>query len=794
MRNKSVPDAFEEIDAELITSNADIYINKQGVPHIVSATDDAMFFAMGYFNARERLWSMEQWKLTAMGRIAEIYGEQYLNVDLFMRIIDLPKIATMLYQNADNETKQVLTAYTNGINTYIRANKDELSFEYGASDFTPEEWKPSDCFLMQRYLTFILDNNFYYDLIMAKIANKIGVSKAMELLPSYPATAPHILDPDINKHINDTIIPVLDTTNTLAYTTSSDDALLNELASIMQMLGKCGSNLGSNTWATNINPNNAILANDSHLPLALPCFWQQIHISSPSYNVVGLMIPGIPIILSGRNNSIVWGVANMMVDDIDYLIQRIDSNQQNYYINTTETKPIVEFVDTIKIRNAPPYLYYKRSINGCNILSDAAILNNYTNAKSNPMNYFTFQWTATQKTNEIGAMLKTMKATNWKEFVSGVNNWKCPGMVFTYADVKGNIGIAPRALLPLRKPAVTPSLPSPGWLVGNVWTGFIEPNAIPTLYNPPKRFVSASNNAVDKSATYFITSYDALGARAERIEEMITASEAYTYRDAQYMHNDVLSLYARKMLQRLFPIFDKYQHLLSKDEKNAFARMRKWDYTMSLNSVPASIFNMYIAKLIEETLADELGELYSHYISNTNMPMQKIYELLMSPESTWWLNTNTQERQQRDYMVIHSFKTAIAELRKLYKTDTISKWKYGEQHTVTLNHLYTYNTMFHNATDIGEFQLGGSNCTINNTDWNLSTPFKIISATAMRLIADMKADYIYTIIPGGSSGDPVHPHYADQVQLWQIGTYIKLPTDAVPAPEFELAVSLRHKQ
>jgi len=201
IRNSSVPKKFEEVRSKNINAQVDIYTNKQGIPHIIATNDEDMFFAMGYFHARERLWSICHSKIIAEGRAAEFYGENFFQLDLYMRTLDLRKIANELYENANDETKNVLTAYTNGINSFIENNINRLTFEFGASDFLPEKWHPSDCFLLQRYFAFLLNPNFLNDIIFAEIAQKIGVEKTMELVPNYPNNSPHILDEKLNPFI-----------------------------------------------------------------------------------------------------------------------------------------------------------------------------------------------------------------------------------------------------------------------------------------------------------------------------------------------------------------------------------------------------------------------------------------------------------------------------------------------------------------------------------------------------------------------------------------------------------------
>ena len=63
-----------------------------------------------------------------------------------------------------------------------------------------------------------------------------------------------------------------------------------------------------------------LLANDPHLPLILPCLWFLIHLNCPGLNVMGVSLPGVPIVVIGHNEKIAWGVTNVTADTTDLFI------------------------------------------------------------------------------------------------------------------------------------------------------------------------------------------------------------------------------------------------------------------------------------------------------------------------------------------------------------------------------------------------------------------------------------------------------------------------------------------
>ena len=69
-------------------------------------------------------------------------------------------------------------------------------------------------------------------------------------------------------------------------------------------------------------------------------------------------MPGIPIIISGRNSSVSWGITNMMADDFDYFIEKTSQYNNNYYFTTTGDSVKFKYKrDTINIKNDEPLIY-----------------------------------------------------------------------------------------------------------------------------------------------------------------------------------------------------------------------------------------------------------------------------------------------------------------------------------------------------------------------------------------------------------------------------------------------------
>ena len=88
--------------------------------------------------------------------------------------------------------------------------------------------------------------------------------------------------------------------------------------------------------------------------------------------------------------------------------------------------------------------------------------------------------------------------------------------------------------------------------------------------------------------------------------------------------------------------------------------------------------------------------------------------------------------------------------------------------------------------NLGPFDIPGSQTTLNNTEWSIAQPYATRVASSMRIISDMDDSVQYSVVPGGCSGEPLSEHYADQLQLWLKGGYVRTPVKAKPDVSFRL--------
>lgn len=812
----SIQESEESLSSSLIKNNINIYKNDYGIPHIIAANEYDAFFAAGYTHARDRMWQMDFSRRVGRGELSEIFGITTLEYDKFMRAFELDKISKKIYQSLDENTINVLKAYSDGINSYLEEKINYLPFEFNALAYVPKKWKPEDCIVISRMMAFELSVSFWTDIAFGEIAEKIGYEKALELIPSYPEDAPRVvegLSKERRINSNSTFYELFTKDNHKQRSEIQD--LLRAYAGLFNKVkdftGIKGPIAGSNSWAI-VKPlpdtinRYSVLANDPHLLLGIPARWYQMHISCPEFNVVGMTIPGAPFFLAGRNDHISWGITNIMMDDCDYFIEKVNPDNRDLYLSPKGDWKKFEFRrDTIRVKGLEDHEYYAKFTDRSAVLSDNHLLK-YPDLvlkmpyDTNFRNVFfdkyclTFSWTGQYVSKELPALYGLLKAINWEDFTESVIQWGAPGLNFTFADKIGNIGIQPAGFIPNRRQTI-PQIPNPGWEKKYNWAGVIDTFLFPSIYNPENDFVSSANNEISRTIKEYISSFWEPASRAQRINDLLVEytefNTGYSARDAQIMQMDVLSPYAEKLLAHIFPILDNYSPKMSSNEKNALVKLKEWDFILSKQMGASSIYNMMLERLIYNTYHDELGErLYREYLFISNLPTRRILEMIEQYDLHWFDDINSKGYETRNDVIIKSFKQAVAKLDSIFKTSDVDKWEWGKIHKVTLEHILSRNKTLEPALNLGPFGMSGNNTTIYCSSWDYYKPFDVSVGSSMRFIADMQDSVVYTNIPGGTSGEVLSANYSDQVQLWLNGGYIALPVSKTPGKGFRLMTTI----
>ncbi len=772
--NISVDSDYIEFDSDFVKDDVTIETNYFGIPFIEASNESDLFYAVGYFQAGMRMWQMDYYRRLASGRLSEIFGKSTVKLDKFMRCFEMEEICRENYKSLSAKSKSILEAYSKGVNDYIDNNYYKLPLEFNALNYKPAKWMPYHSLMVGKYLTFELSLSIWADLTFGEILGKVGPQNISSFIPDETFSTT-IYDSQISKETKD----------------QNFSKIIDELNDIKELIGINATSYGSNAWSIStpidsLTKNN-ILANDAHLLMSLPSRWIQMKIKSPEIEAFGVTIPGIPLIMSGRNQKISWGVTNIMVDGFDYFVEKLDNKQEKYLDKDSSFRKIKFVIDTILIADSSPDIYYIRKTERSSLISDFHVINDSLLVKSNSgkkvknqylsSNTLSFNWIGNEKNDELFALYKINVANDFSEFKYALRYWSTPGLNFHYIDKYGNTGVISSATIPVRDSKCNPMSPNKAWEPNSGWIGTQKLNdSLFSKFNSNFTFTASANNKLMQSPKTFISNYWEPDSRIKRIEELLNESDKYTFKDAKYMQNDFLSPFAKEIVAITNKTIGSYRNLMTDDELLMLDSLNSWDFIFSRASNMATFFSFFYQKLAYNIFYDELGDrLFRQYTFISSIITRKIQDLLNSEvESGVFDIQGTTNIENKDFILFKSFRDAVFDFNGYFSGVQLRDRHYGKIHKLTLEHPFSRSSFLKYAVESGPYEMGGTNTTINNGEWNLNEPFKQSVGASMRIINDLTSNISYTALPGGISGDPVSPNYTDQLQIWLNGGYVRI--------------------
>jgi penicillin amidase len=107
---------------ERLAHSVTIYRDSYGVPHIYGPTDASCVFGYAYAQAEDNFWQVEDNYIQAIGRAAEVNGEEALAADLRNRTLEITRLSIAEYKNANQHTREVCDAFADGLNYFLERN------------------------------------------------------------------------------------------------------------------------------------------------------------------------------------------------------------------------------------------------------------------------------------------------------------------------------------------------------------------------------------------------------------------------------------------------------------------------------------------------------------------------------------------------------------------------------------------------------------------------------------------------------------------------------------------------
>ncbi|ORL64817.1 penicillin acylase family protein [Pseudomonas putida] len=744
-----------------LAQNVSARRNAMGAPLIESSSFHDALFSLGYIHAGDRIEQMVAMRLLAQGRLAELAGPEALGVDRLMRAANLKQSAGQLYADASPRLKRFFEVYARGVNAYLFRYRDRLPAQLARSGYRPEYWKPEDSALVFSLYAFSQSVNLQEELAALALAQKVGTDKLAWLLPGAPDEPLAEAELDKLKGLNlASQLPGLDALAS-ASQKLADLGLLGSPGSANLALGPQRSRSGK-----------SLLASDSRANWALAPV--QIHTSK--YQVAGLSLPGLPIVLAGYNGKLAWSSSAVMADNQDlYLEQLRRQGNQMSYLADGKWQPAQARSETFFIRGQRPQrevMYETRH---------GTLLSQPTNAGLGlALNLPQLKGDAS-----LDALFNLTRAPSVERAFDTTREVGAAALNFVFAEPQ-HIGWQVSGRYPNRREGQG-LLPSPGWDGRYDWDGFADPMLHPYDQDPTAGWIGHANQrslprgyGMQLSNTWYYPE------RAERLAQL-AGNGRHDSRSLMALQNDQVTLLADKlkqmfdapgMAQSLAQAIDALPAAQRTQAREALATLKAFDGRLSPVSADAALYQLFLQAVARQTFLDELGPesspAWQAFVGNARLSYSAQADHLLGREdSPFWDDRSTAQTEDKPTILARSLAAAMEAGNTQLGPDRRA-WQWGRLHQ------YRWPApAYHGLGDAisrGPMAAGGDFSTLALTPYAWGSSFDTSLPASARMIVDFgQAEPLQVLTSNGQSGNPVSRHFSDGLDAWFKGRFMSLP-------------------
>ncbi|MDP1570611.1 MAG: penicillin acylase family protein [Vicinamibacterales bacterium] len=769
-----------------VSAPVEVLADAHLVSHVYARDPGDAWWAVGVLHARDRAWQMELYRRAASGRLAEILGEEALDVDKRLLTLGLARAADAEWTRLSPDVQHALTRYAEGVNAVFATHTGRARpLEFQMLGVTPAAWTPVDSLAIGRLMGWRLAENHRAELLRHALARRIGRADAQRLLGSYPAGDPAILDGAGRAAPSSAAAAV----ERPPASSAAERSRPVRWPAGLEWLGSSSPRGSSNSWViagTKTASGRPLLANDPHLQIELPSVWYEQHVVAAGLDVRGMAIPGVPFVVIGHNSRIAWGLTNSGADVQDFVVERFDVAARRY-LDRGRQVPVDVEAREIQVRGRRPEPFeIWRTARGT-VFADEGLEWDAPPAWLSPSadvpteggerRALVLAWHGLDEGDLAEAFAQINTASSWVAFEAAVSRLTALSQNVVYADVDGHIGYAMSGSVPVRASG-DGTMPVEGWSGGALWTGAVSGSRLPRALDPPAGMIATSNNEIDRRWPGLITRDWVAPYRARRLAAALSVESRLDVAAVMALQNDVTSEAAAEVLAGI----DEALALARSQGADAgvvttLERLRDWDRRVDGRPV-VTIYQAFEEALWRRTFLDEMDEpLFRRFVEVAGAERPAgLYAILDEPRSRWFDDIGTVERREtRDDIFLLAAADAIETLGARFGSE--DRWAWSRVHAARFPHILGEAAMpLGWLFNRGPVPVSGDTSTVMRTSVHRLRPFGVWEYPSFRQVLDVGAwDEARLVLPAGQSGHPLSNHYFDQNVLWREGQYRTAP-------------------
>ena len=281
--------------------------DEHGIPHIAAGSDADAWFALGLCHAQDRGFQLETLLRAGRGTVAALAGPEGLPMDRFSRRAGIHRAAQAQLEVLSGDLREYLDAYARGVNAGFERGVRRRPHELALLRRRPTAWTAADALASTKLLALGLSANWDMELSRLKVLTLDGPEALAAIDPAYPAWLAATSPP--GKPAGTAV-----------------DRLAGDIEALAATVGAGG---GSNNWAISgarTATGRPLVANDPHLPGALPSVWYLAHVATPEWELAGATVAGSPGMGVGHNGTVAWGMTNGGADIVDLFLEEVSDD------------------------------------------------------------------------------------------------------------------------------------------------------------------------------------------------------------------------------------------------------------------------------------------------------------------------------------------------------------------------------------------------------------------------------------------------------------------------------------
>ncbi|WP_106744276.1 penicillin acylase family protein [Yoonia maritima] len=785
--SRSLPDYDAQTDVVGISATIEIVRDNANVPHIFGANDKDVFFALGYAHAQDRLWQMTMLRRTVQGRLSELFGERTLKIDEAMRRYDIYNLSVASEKAQDEETTAALNAYSAGVNAWMnevnagargRGAPEMWMFSHPVSP-----WQPADSIAILKLMALQLSPNLANEVLRARTSLLIDNDRLHDIMPDDPTSGIAALPAYAS------LVP-----GVLSFT--PDTQLASDPLSPFHPPELAGA---SNAWAANADRSatgSTLLANDPHLGLTAPTIWYLARLELESGGVIGATIPGLPLIMSGRGDSLGWGITAAYVDDLDIMIEEVNPDNRDQYRGPDGWVPFRTRDSIVNIKDAPAVtLRLRWTANGPVMSGDQFNLGTIT-----PPDHVTaIAWSAlSDRDTSISAAMGIMRARTVNEAIRAGETYIAPALNLTLAD-RNRIAMKTIGAIPARDPnhQSRGRFPSFGYLSENRWQGRFPYSDNPIFLNPEGGIIGNTNNkTVDREFPRHVSYLWGDTQRINRWRRLMQAREVHTRDSFIEAQLDTVSFTARTLSSlmgaNLWYTGDAAPEGTPERRRQiALDLLSAWNGEMNEHLPEPLIYAAWVRAVQQRLIRDELGPLAAEFTHVDPVFIERVFRNI-DGAAVWCDVIQSAPVETCTDIARQALDEALIWITENHGT-AIEAVRWGDAHVATHDHPVLGKTpLLHWLVNIRQSTSGGDNTLQRGKTSGVgSDPFENVHAAGYRGVYDFAdPDSSVFITATGQSGHPLSRYYDNLGELWRRGEYIPMSLDPALARAAAVGVTV----